>query len=79
MTNKRISHKVPWPLSSYLSRQLEIHPFMGDTTVTYGITSNNDDGYWRTSKTYAHDPFANNLYTSAVKGSGDFYIGFDRY
>ena len=49
------------------------------TTVTYSITSNNDDGYWRTSKTYAHDPFANNLYSNAAKMDGDFIIGFDRY
>ena len=49
------------------------------TTVTYRITSNNDDGFWRTSKTSTHDPSATNVYNSATRGAGDFFIGFDRY
>ena len=51
----------------------------GSTTVTYGITEGGDDGRWRTSSSYSHDPGASNIYGDPTKTSTDDYIGFDRY
>ena len=52
----------------------------GSTTVTYGITEGGDDGRWRTSTTFAHDPADNpSWYGDPSTGSSSDYIGFDRY
>lgn len=51
----------------------------GSTTVTYGITEGGDDGRWRTSSSFSHDPGSSNIYGTPTKTSTDDYIGFDRY
>lgn len=60
--------------------------FTGDsnglqTTVTYSITAGADDGYWRTSKSSAHDPADNSggiPYGSPVTSNAENIIGFSR-
>ena len=53
----------------------------GSTTVTYSITDGQDDGYWRTSVSSAHDPGDNtwgNRYGYPVTGNAENIIGFSR-
>ena len=50
----------------------------GSTTVTYSITEGADDGYWRTSKSSAHDPGSDNFYGSPVTSNDENIIGFSR-
>ena len=50
----------------------------GPTTVTCFTANPYDDGYWRTSTSYAtHDPGASNIYGSPVGSDLEFIVGFE--
>ena len=50
----------------------------GSTTVSYSIIDTNDDGYWRTSVSSAHDPGFANYYGYPSKSALVAILGFSR-